>query len=90
MIKFIQNTGEFFSSNYFDEDFSRKVLEKTGYAAEDQKTFQKRISGLKDKYFRYKQLLIDGKLRTKDRITEASSKTKYASLGYLPITKMRN
>ena len=70
MIKFIQNTGEFFSSNYFDEDFSRKVLEKTGYAAEDQKIFQKRISGLKDKYFRYKQLLIDGKLRTKDRITE--------------------
>jgi hypothetical protein len=70
MIKFIQNTGEFFSSNYFDEDFSRKVLEKTGYAAEDQKVFQKRISRLKDKYFRYKQLLIDGKLRTKDRITE--------------------
>ena len=70
MIKFIQNTGDFFSSNYFDEDFPKKVLEKTGYAAEDQKSFQKRISGLKDKYFRYKQLLIDGKLRTKDRITE--------------------
>ncbi|MCM4156178.1 hypothetical protein [Gramella sp. AN32] len=70
MIKFIQNTGDFFSSNYFDEDFPKKVLEKTGYAAEDQKFFQKRISGLKDKYFRYKQLLIDGKLRTKDRITE--------------------
>ncbi|UBZ06997.1 hypothetical protein LDL76_16765 [Salegentibacter mishustinae] len=70
MIKFIQNTGDFFSSNYFDEDFPKKVLEKTGYAAENQKFFQKRISGLKDKYFRYKQLLIDGKLRTKDRITE--------------------
>ncbi len=70
MIKFIQNTGEFFTSNYFDEDFPKKVLEKTGYAFEDQKIFQKRISGLKDKYFRYKQLLIDGKLRTKDRITE--------------------
>lgn len=70
MIKFIQNIGEFFTSNYFDEDFPKKVLEKTGYATEDQKVFQKKISGLKDKYFRYKQLLIDGKFRTKDRITE--------------------
>jgi hypothetical protein len=41
MIKFIQNIGEYFSSNYFDEDFTAKVLSKTGYAAEDIKDFNK-------------------------------------------------
>jgi len=35
MIKFMQNTGDFFATNYFDEDFTKKVLEKTGYAFED-------------------------------------------------------
>jgi len=58
MIKFINNEGDYFSSNYFDEDFLKKVLDKTGYAAEDIKLFQKNISGLKDKYFRYKQTIL--------------------------------
>ena len=71
MIKFIQNTGEYFSSNYFDEDFTSKVLSKTGYSAEDVKEFNKRISPLKDKYFRFKQLFIEGKLRVKDKIYES-------------------
>ena len=70
MIKFINNEGDYFSSNYFDEDFLKKVLDKTGYAAEDIKLFQKNISGLKDKYFRYKQTILEGKLRIKDKITE--------------------
>ncbi|MCA6471286.1 MAG: hypothetical protein IM591_12955 [Chitinophagaceae bacterium] len=71
MIKFIQNIGEYFSSNYFDEDFTSKVLSKTGYAAEDIKDFNKRISPLKDKFFRFKQLLIEDKLRIKDKIYES-------------------
>jgi hypothetical protein len=71
MIKFIQNIGEYFSSNYFDEDFTTKVLSKTGYAAEDIKDFNKRISPLKDKFFRFKQLFIEDKLRTKDKIYES-------------------
>lgn len=71
MIKFIQNIGEYFSSNYFDEDFTSKVLSKTGYAAEDIKDFNKRISPLKDKFFRFKQLFIEDKLRTKDKIFES-------------------
>mgnify|MGYP003578008243 CR=1 FL=1 len=50
MIKFIQNIGDYFSSNYFDEDFIRKVIDKSGYAAEDVTEFNKRISSLKDKY----------------------------------------
>jgi hypothetical protein len=71
MIKFIQNIGEYFSSNYFDEDFTTKVLSKTGYAAEDIKDFNKRVSPLKDKFFRFKQLFIEDKLRTKDKIYES-------------------
>ena len=39
MIKFIQNIGDYFSSNYFDEDFGAKVLAKCGYGAEDIKEF---------------------------------------------------
>ncbi len=70
MIKFIDNTGEFFSSNYFDEDFVKKVHDKSGYAVEDQKELQKRITPLKDKYYRYKQSIIEGRLRIKDKIFE--------------------
>ena len=71
MFKFIQNIGDYFSSNYFDEDFTAKVIAKTGYAAEDVKEFNKQISPLKDRYFRYKQLIIEGKLRIKDQIFES-------------------
>jgi hypothetical protein len=70
MIKFIDNIGDFFSTNYFDEDFVKKVHSKSGYSAEDQKELQKRISPLKDKYFKYKQSIIEGRLRTKDKIYE--------------------
>jgi hypothetical protein len=70
MIKFIENIGDFFSSNYFDGDFVKKVHDKSGYSAEDYKALQKRISPLKDKYYRYKTNIIEGRLRTKDKIFE--------------------
>ena len=70
MIKFIDNIGDFFSSNYFDEDFVKKVHDKSGYGFDDQKELQKRISPLKDKYYRYKQNIIEGRLRIKDKIYE--------------------
>lgn len=70
MIKFIQNTGDFFAANYFDEDFTKKVLEKTGYASEDIKEFIKRITALKDRYFKFKQDYLEENWRTKDKITE--------------------
>jgi hypothetical protein len=73
MLKFIQNIGEYFTGNYFDEDFTSKVLTKTNYASEDIKEFNKKISPLKDRYFRFKQLYIEGKLRTKDKIYETHS-----------------
>lgn len=70
MIKFINNIGDFFASNYFDEDFIKKVHDKSGYSADDQKELQKRITPLKDKYYRYKQQVIEGRLRIKDKIYE--------------------
>ena len=70
MIKFLQNIGDYFSTNYFDEDFAKKVLDKSGYAAEDQKVFFKKISALKDRYYRFKQTYIEQRSRTKDKVTD--------------------
>lgn len=70
MPKFIQNIGEYFSSNYFDEEFTSKVLAKTGYPAEEVKAFNRLISPLKDRYFRFKQQYIEGRLRVKDKVYE--------------------
>lgn len=70
MIKFIQNIGDYFSSNYFDEDFASKVLSKCGYGSDEIKEFNKKITPIKDRFFKYKQLFIEGKLRTKDKIKE--------------------
>lgn len=69
MIKFLKNIGDYFSSNYFDEDFHKKVLEKSGYSTDDAKIFQKRIAGLKESFFKYKRDFLEGKLRVKDQIT---------------------
>ncbi|EDM25746.1 hypothetical protein LNTAR_15057 [Lentisphaera araneosa HTCC2155] len=71
MMKFINNVGDYFSANYFDDDFTKEVVKKTGYSPEDLKNVQKRISALKDKYFRYKQTVLEGRLRTKDKVTES-------------------
>jgi len=70
MIKFIDNIGDFFSSNYFSEDFIDHVHKKSGYSFDDQKDLQKNITPLKDKYYKYKQGILDGHLRTKDKIFE--------------------
>lgn len=67
MIKFIENIGDYFSTNYFDEDFIKKVTDKSGYASEDLKEINKRISPLKDAYYKYKNEYLTLK-RAKDRI----------------------
>lgn len=69
MLRFLENIGDYFATNYFDEDFPAKVFDKSGYAAEDRKEFNKRISALKDRYYRYKQALLEEHLRPKDRIS---------------------
>lgn len=97
MIRFIDNVGDYFSTTYFDEDFTTKVLDKTGYARDQLGEFNKRISPLSSIYFRFKQLVIEGGLRPKDKIYEThkfhsvlldalgyqSSPTNYDSLVHL-------
>ncbi len=83
MIKFIENIGDYFSANYFDEDFIKKVLFKSSYSAEDIKEFNKKISPLKDLYYKYKNEYLTLK-RPKDKI-KSTNKFHTAllnSLGY--------
>jgi len=68
MLRFLENIGDYFATNYFDEDFPKKVFDKSGYASEDIRAFNKRISALKDRYYRYKQTLLEERLRPKDKI----------------------
>ncbi len=70
MAKFIKNTGDYFTSNFFDEDFNRKVFEKSGYAFEDIKAINQKVLPIAERFFRLKQLFIENKLRTKDKIYE--------------------
>jgi hypothetical protein len=70
MLKSIQNTGEFFAANYFDDEFARKVLQKSGYEADALKPMQDKLASLKARYFAYKDQYLSGSMRAKDRITE--------------------
>lgn len=70
MFRFIQNIGDFFNTGYFTEDFDKKVLAKSGYSSEDAAAFNKQVAPLKERYFRYKQPIIEGQLRVKDIIEQ--------------------
>lgn len=70
MIQFIQNIGDYFSQNYFDEDFPKKVFDKVGYVLQTKKgeeteskenhvsTINKKITPLRQKYNRFKNELL--------------------------------
>ena len=85
MLKFIENIGDYFSSNYFDEDFVKKVFEKSAYAEDDRKEINKKVSPLKDKYYKYKNEYLELK-RPKDKIklTNQFHSELLTSLGYNP------
>lgn len=68
MIKFINNIAEYFASNYFDEDFAKKVIEKSGYSRDALKEFQSGVNALKNDYFALKQKFVENHLRVKDRV----------------------
>lgn len=83
MIRFIKNIGDYFSANYFDEDFAKKVIDKSGYKISNDdstdddtvientiKQFQKKLSPLSEKYFRFKRTFTEGKLPNKYKIQE--------------------
>lgn len=68
MIRFLQNTGDFFATNYFDEDFDRKVQEKSGYSADALKDINSRFSRLSETYFKLRRGFQEEKWRIKDQI----------------------
>lgn len=68
MIHFINNIGDYFASNYFDEDFSKKVIDKSGCSSDAVKTFSQAVARIKPDYFKLKQRFIENHLRTKDKI----------------------
>ena len=68
MIHFINNIGDYFTSNYFDDNFTKKVIDKSGFSVEAIKEFSKTIGQLKPEYFKLKQRFIENHLRTKDKI----------------------
>lgn len=68
MIHFINNIGDYFASNYFDENFSTKVIDKSGLSSEAIKAIDQKIGQLKSEYFKLKQRFIENHLRTKDKI----------------------
>lgn len=67
MFKFLENIGDYFSGNYFTSDFNKKVIDKSGYAEDDLKSFESSIRSLKEKYFTFKKDYIDLS-RCKDQI----------------------
>lgn len=71
MIRFLENVGEYFASNYFDEDFSRKVLYKSGLDRDSIKQMDKRFNRIKDEYYALKKDFLEGRLRTRDQINAA-------------------
>lgn len=68
MIHFLHNIGDFFASNYFDENFSKKVIEKSGFSTDAIKEINQNINQLKPEYFKLKQRFIENHLRVKDKI----------------------
>lgn len=67
---FIENIGEYFSSNYFDEDFVKKVLQESKHSEKEHSENGKKVSKIKEEYFKFKKIILEERLRTKDEIFE--------------------
>lgn len=68
MIHFINNIGDYFASNYFDDDFTKKVIEKSGYSHDAVKLINQEIATIKPYYFKLKQTFIENHLTGKDKV----------------------
>ena len=67
MIEFLENIGDYFSQHFFDEDFPKKVFDKSGYGADHIKEFTSKISPLSEKYYKFKNDYLNLR-RTKDKV----------------------
>ena len=68
--RFIQNIGDYFTPGFYTENFKDNVFANSGYSSEDIKAFIKNFSGLKEEYFKFKQLVKDQRLQKKYIIKE--------------------
>lgn len=67
MTEFIENIGDYFSQHFFDDDFSKKVFDKSGYGADHIKEFNKKVQPLSEKYYKFKSDLLNFR-RTEDKV----------------------
>lgn len=67
MLRFLENSGDYFSQNFFGEDFPKKVFTKSGYTPEHIKEYNSKIGSLREKYFQFKNDYL-GLKRTKDQV----------------------
>jgi hypothetical protein len=70
MLKFIENIGEYFANNYFDNNFQKEVFGKAGFSSEQQKQIAQKLVPLREKYFQFKNDFLQLR-RRKDRIFAA-------------------
>lgn len=68
MSRYIENTGDFFASNYFDEDFHRKVQDKSGIEPDVIKDMDRQVARIKEPYYALKKAFQEDRLRVKDEI----------------------
>lgn len=54
MSAFIDNIGDCFAANYFDNEFAKDILSKSGYDRETQDGYHKTFGGLKRPYYDYR------------------------------------
>lgn len=77
-MKFIENIGDYYSQHFFADDFHRKVFDKVGYVTQKKDSdgnntenhisqINARISPLREKYFRFKNDLLNLK-REEDKV----------------------
>ena len=78
MINFIENIGDYFSQHFFNEDFPKKVFDRSGFVTQKKdddgnkidnhiSTFNQNVGSLRVKYDRFKNQYLAIK-RTKERI----------------------
>lgn len=55
MLPYLQNIGDYFAANYFDNDFSKEIRAKAGYDKETEELHRKRVQSLRKVYFNYRE-----------------------------------
>jgi hypothetical protein len=95
MIRFIENIGDYYSQHFFTDDFHKKVFDKAGYITQKKDSdgnktanhlteINARISPLREKYFRFKNDLLNIQ-REKDKVKRTSDfhRDVLETLGYI-------